>query len=141
MSHRAALGGLSGQVPGELESRLSSIKRILDIMDAAVAKRVGLSPEAYKKLIYDELWLDGQSAVKTGHADRIAKIKCSDKIIAATRSEVVRTFFGPVQVTFSKCPLISGILDLKLAKESKFRSEAEAMALVKKTKRSVVFNF
>lgn len=141
MSHRARLGGMAGQVPGELESRLASIKRILLHMDTTAANRVGISVEDYRKLIYDELWLDGVTAVNTRHADRLARIKCSSELASGTRTEVIRTFLGPVTVTFSKCPLISGILDAKLGKESKFRSVEEAVRFVRKVKRSETWSF
>jgi ATP-dependent protease ClpP protease subunit len=141
MSHRASLGGIGGQVPGELETRLASIKDTLNQMDASVAKRVGLSTEAYQKLIYDELWLNGNSAVRTKHADRLAKIKCSEDLISGKREETVNTMFGAVDVTYSTCPLINGILDAKLAKTAKFRSRSEALNLVKMKKRSVLWNF
>jgi ATP-dependent protease ClpP protease subunit len=142
MSHRAALGGLSGQVPGELESRLASIKVVLNQMDAVAAKRVGLTKEAYQKLIYDELWLDGISAVKTRHADRLAKIKCSKDLADATRQEEVLTLFGPVKITLSKCPLITGVLEAEFSREkSQFRSREEALSEVRKHKRRVSLEF
>lgn len=140
MSHRASLGGMGGQVPGELESRLKWIKDELLQMDTKVAKRVGLTVEDYRKLIYDELWLNGTSAVATKHADRVAKIKCSDNLIAGTNNDTVITMFGPVEVKTSKCPLINGILDFKFKREA-FRSEEEARQLVRKAKRSVMWSF
>lgn len=140
MSHRAAMSGLAGQVPGELETRLNSIKSILDNMDGRVAKRVGMSKEAYKALIYDELWLDGLSAVKSKHADKVAKMKCSKDIIAATDEQTFQTLFGPVRATFSKCPLISGAIDIKFDRKL-FRSVEEATREVVKVKRKIVMEY
>lgn len=140
MSHRASLGGLSGQVPGELETRLSAIKDTLNQMDASVAKRVGTSVEAYQKLIYDELWLNGRSAVAIKHADRLAKIKCDNELLVGKKVEEFMTPFGPVEATLSSCPLISGILDVKF-KQEHFRSEKEARSLVRQVKRSVMWGF
>lgn len=140
MSHRVAIGGLSGQVPGEATSRLAQILAKSNEMDEVVAKRVGLSVADYQKLIYDELWLSGTAAVKTKHADRIAKIKCSNELLKGTKLSVVSTMFGPVEVKTSACPLISGILDFKFKREN-FRSDKEAMELVRKAKRSAIWNF
>lgn len=136
MSHRVAIGGLSGQVPGEAISRLNDIIAVSNKMDASVAKRIGISVQDYQKLIYNELWLDGDSAVRTNHADRISKIKCSESLSTGTRKETFRTLFGPVDVTFSTCPLISGFLDIEFKKEM-FRNEQEAMREVKRVKRTV----
>lgn len=147
MSHRVSLGGLSGQVPGELVTRLNSIIAISNQMDDVASKRVGLTAEAYKKLIHDELWLNGADAVKTGHADRLAKIRCSADLINGTRIETVNTMFGPVEVTFSTCPLINGFLSFKFKREvdatvsTSFvvpRNDAEVVKEIKKVKRKVV---
>ena len=35
------------------------------------------------------------------------------KSLSGTYDKTVRTFFGPVKVTLSKCPLITGPLDIK----------------------------
>lgn len=140
MSHRASLGGLSGQIPGEFDSRLNWIKATVAEMDAKVAKRVGMSLEAYQKLIHDELWLTGTGAVNTKHADKLVKVKCDVALLTGTNSFTVNTLFGPVEVTTSKCPIITGILGVKFKKEA-FRSETEVLTLVKKAKRSVLWNF
>lgn len=140
MSHRVSIGGLSGQVPGEAVSRLNNIIAVSNKMDAAVAKRIGTSVSEYQKLIYNELWIDGDTAVKMKHADKVAKIKCSNDLLAGTKTEVVRTMFGPAEITISSCPLINGILGVKFQR-GVFRSENEAREQVRKTKRSVMWNF
>lgn len=140
MSHRVSIGGLSGQVPGEALSRLQNIINTSNEMDAKVAKRIGVSLTDYQKSIYDELWLSGDAAVKTRHADRVAKIKCSNDLMTETKVQNVRTIFGPVDVTTSACPLINGILELKFKREN-FRSVNEAAREVKRVKRSVTWNY
>lgn len=140
MSHRVSIGGLSGQVPGEAISRLQSIIDTSNEMDDKVAKRIGTSSEAYKKLIHDELWLSGSSAVSRNHADKIAKIRCSKELLEGVQKGTVNTMFGPVSVVTSKCPLISGILDFKFERKF-FRSSAEALRMVKRAKRSVMWRF
>jgi ATP-dependent protease ClpP protease subunit len=140
MSHRVSIGGLSGQVPGEATSRLANIIETSQEMDEKVAKRVGMSVEAYQKSIYDELWLSGLKAVKTRHADRIAKIKCDNNLLNGTQKSTVNTLFGPVEIVTSKCPLISGILDFSFKREN-FRSAKEALQMVRKAKRTAFWNF
>lgn len=140
MSHRAYLGGLEGQVPGEFEVRLNSLKVILDQMDAKVAKRVGLSVPAYRALIHDEFWVNGVSAVQSRHADKVARITCSKALLEGTKLEPVMTLFGPIDVEVSACPLISGPVSVKLKKESKFRSEVEAINHVRNVNRTVIWS-
>ena len=146
MSHRVSLSGLSGQVPGELVTRLNSIISTSNQMDDVAAKRVGLTRIAYQQLIHDELWLNGLDAVKTGHADRIAKLRCSNDLIKGTRVEAVDTIFGPVDVTFSTCPLITGYLSFKFNKMAQAtgtssyivpRNEAEVVREIRNAKRKI----
>lgn len=140
MSHRVRIGGLAGQVPGEAISRLNNIIAVSNKMDESVAKRIGLTLEAYQNLIYDELWLDGTNAVKLKHADRIAKIKCSESLMTKTKSQSVDTFFGPVEVKMSKCPLINGALGFEFKREA-FRSLEEVKTLVRRAKRTQIWNY
>lgn len=112
MSHRAAIGGLSGQVPGEANSRLKWITTIVEEMETKTSRRVGLSLAEYKELIRDELWLTGNEATSTGHADKVVRAKC-DSTLQGTSVQNFNTMFGPVQVTLHNCPLISGILAVK----------------------------
>jgi hypothetical protein len=51
-------------------------------------------------------------AVKTGHADAIAKVVC-DKSLQGTYIERQFTLFGAYDVTFSKCPLVRGFVKFK----------------------------
>jgi ATP-dependent protease ClpP protease subunit len=114
MSHRGAVSGLSGQVPGELNARLKMLEDLLNGMNQRAAKRVGMSVDAYQAAIINELWVSGENAVKTNHADEIANISC-DKSLSGIYSEVFATVFGPVEVEFSKCPLITIPVGFKFA--------------------------
>jgi hypothetical protein len=107
MSHRAYVGGLSGQVPGEANKRLKHIGSMVRKLSKDVSKRVGISYQKYLKSIYDELWLTAEQAVEQNHADAIAIVKC-DESLEGTTERLVRTIFGAINVTFSRCPLITG---------------------------------
>lgn len=107
MSHRAFVSGLRGQFPGELNTRVDMLMSSTTLLDEVAAKRVGLPLNDYKSLIHDELWLTGQNAVDAGHADEVVSAKC-DESLKGTYIELVNTFFGPLSVEFSKCPIIVG---------------------------------
>jgi ATP-dependent protease ClpP protease subunit len=119
MSHRGAVGGLSGQVPGELNSRLGRIQKILDGMSDRAAARVKMSKKDYDAAIINELWVSGQDAVSGNHADAIASVKCDKQLIQEKYTETLVTIFGSVGLVFSKCPLISSPIDVKFSKEVK----------------------
>lgn len=111
MSHRASIRGLSGEIGGELDSRYRFYKKLTESLDKMSAKRVGLSIEEYNKLVSDEFYTVGQEAVNSNHADEVALIKCDESLLK-TEDRTIRTFFGPLKVTFSKCPLVRGPLKI-----------------------------
>jgi len=121
MSHRAAVGGVGGQINGELNSRVQFFTDVSNVIDAISAKRVGQSLEAYQKSIINELWVVGADAVAKGHADDLAQVSCDKELAEGTKSEEIETMFGTLKATFSKCPLIVAPLDIsssnKRAKE------------------------
>lgn len=106
MSHRAHISGVSGQIPGELETRIKFYKDLLTNLDIQTASRVGLSLEEYSKLIHDEYWVVGASAVKAGHADELVEVVCSKKLVSMETVETITNMFGSLTVTWSGCPII-----------------------------------
>lgn len=140
MSHRMSVSGVAGQIPGEAITMVKFYQSISDEADAKAAKRVGLSIEEYRKLIYDELWMTGAQAVKMKHADKVTKFRCGGELIKGTRVEVVETLFGPVSVTYSKCPLVQGFLSFKLGRATTVtpRNEKEVMTEIKRARRMMI---
>jgi ATP-dependent protease ClpP protease subunit len=105
MSHRARVGGLGGQVKGELETRYRMIRRTVDQLDFVAATRMGMDTKAYETLVLNEYWVYGFDAVDAKAADEQVALRCGESMDG---TEVVsfQTFFGDVKVTFSKCPLM-----------------------------------
>jgi ATP-dependent Clp protease protease subunit len=119
MSHRGAVSGISGQVPGELNSRVNHIQAILNGMSTRASARVGMSKKDYEAAIVNELWVYGEEAVSGKHADALADVKCSQALMKDTYKESIITIFGRASLVFSKCPLISTPIDLQFDKEVK----------------------
>lgn len=117
MSHRAFASGLQGQFPGELNQRIEMLMKSTEELDKIAANRVGLKLEEYKSIIHDELWLTGADAVKRGHADEVVQATC-DESLSGTYEKKFFTFFGPVNVEFSNCPLIVGPISIKGTNEA-----------------------
>lgn len=128
MSHRATLGELGGEVPGELITRLDFIVDSLTGLDSTASKRMGIKLGDYQTLIRDEYWVRGDKAVKANAADKVVNVRCSSEL-SGTIDQTVYTFFGPVEVTFSKCPLISGVLAVKFAEGHYLSTEHRAQLL------------
>lgn len=109
MSHRAYLGGLKGQLNGELEERLQFYKDMTGELDKNSAARIGITYEEYKKLIVNEYWAGATKALSENHVDAIVSASC-DESLSGTHIKDIRTFFGNFSVEFSNCPLIRGPL-------------------------------
>jgi ATP-dependent Clp protease, protease subunit len=116
MSHRAS-GGMEGELGGEFDVRLNAVRRQIQYMDQIAANRMKMSLEAYRDLIRDEYWVHGFEAVGDRAADKLILARCG-KDMTGTREQEFMTFFGPVKVTFSKCPLITGPLEVKMDRVS-----------------------
>ncbi len=111
MAHRATVGGVGGQVPGEFLTMAAHIYRFVTTMDRQNAKRMGLSYEAYAELVRDEYWVIGDDAVAEKVADKTALIRCDDSLSGAYQ-ETMNSMFGPLLLTWSNCPAITAPLDV-----------------------------
>lgn len=105
MSHRASVNGLGGQVKGELETRYHMIRRTVDYLDFVASKRMGIDAKTYENKVLNEYWVYGFDAVSAKVADEQVLIRCGQSL-DGSEAMVFNTIFGPVTVTFSKCPLI-----------------------------------
>lgn len=113
MSHRARAGGLGGQIPGELDSRVNFLLTSLKMQDAKVAKRLGISLEDYQAKIVNEWWLNSETAIATNNADEIPQVQCNEALLNGTHTEVVNALFFTVKVVLSDCPLITGPISIE----------------------------
>lgn len=115
MSHRAALGGLAGQISGELESRLAMIKRLVTYLEVISSNRMKMKLEDYKQMIVNEYWVHGFDAIGQNAADEKVGLLCG-KSMMGTTTETVKTFFGNVDLIMSECPTIVGPVGISTAK-------------------------
>jgi ATP-dependent protease ClpP protease subunit len=119
MSHRGSVSGMSGQIPGELTSRIQFLQSLLDGMSERAAKRISMNKADYDAAIVNELWSYGKNAVNTNQADEVADVKCSKELLSGSYKKQVRTLFGPVELTYSKCPIISSPISMEFGNQIK----------------------
>jgi ATP-dependent Clp protease protease subunit len=115
MSHRAR-GGVEGQLPGELNTRVNFYMDELEKEDRFIAARIGLPYEKYRDLIRDEYWVGGETAIRDKMADEVVVARC-DKDLDGTEDVEILTLFGKITLTYSTCPLVSEPLKIALAAE------------------------
>lgn len=87
MSHQASLGA-RGKA-GEIETRLQLVRQILDLLDARVAARLGMSVAVYRQTIVNDWWLVGNSALNSKAADTLGSVACSAELITASKCPLV----------------------------------------------------
>ena len=126
MSHRASIRGLSGEINGELDQVLNLIKSNVRELDEIASERVGITLEEYNKAIADELWMTGEQAVDTNHADEVVLAKC-DKNIDGTYIQIIRFFGIELSVEFSNCPLITSPLSVRRSNGSILEDEDDSI--------------
>lgn len=92
--YHPASGGLQGEVD-KMSSRLGTLKRYIDKLDANVARRSHISLEEFRQLYEVELWLDAEDAVQRGFADSVVFVRgySANKLYPDFRSsdKVIRT--------------------------------------------------
>ena len=111
MSHKA-FGGFEGEFGGEssqVDSRYGLWLRRLKIMDSKTVERTkGKKTLKQYQAEYDnELWLNGEEAVKNGYADEVVAVKCSGAL-QGEREELVSFLGMKIRVRFDKCPIRTG---------------------------------
>lgn len=87
MSHQASLG-VRGKA-GELETRLDLVRQVLELLDARVSARLGMSVEKYRQLIVNDWWLVGSSAFEAKAADTLGSVACTPELVAASKCPLV----------------------------------------------------
>lgn len=141
MSHRGAINGIGGQIPGELNSRIGYIQGLLEQMNKKAAARIKSDLKSYQDSIVNELWLFGQNAVDAKNADAVANVTCDKKLVEGTYTQQFNSIFGSAEVVFSKCPLISGPIGFSFSREFKVKNKVNFIKTIQSTKRRVHLNF
>lgn len=113
-------------------SMVNFIRSMVKKMDVMQAKRIGISYKALKEKSRDDWWLFGDESVAQNTADKVVEVTCDHKLSSLTDQEKVAGMFWSFDVTWSRCPIIEGPLDVKASQTSGFLSP-EADAEYKKT--------
>lgn len=118
MSHRAKggfEGEFGGQDPSQLDSRYQLWKDIINTFDQKTVDRTNgkQTLAGYQKSYVSELWRVGQRAVNEGYADKVVSASCDGSLNGLDKHEA--SFMGmKINFSTSKCPMISGIVDVSM---------------------------
>jgi len=135
MSHRAAVGGVQGNIPGNAFTRLYSLLEMVTRLDEIVAKRAGLDLEMYQKMVVDELWMGAQQSIDLHFADKQVRVQCDKSLRGYGPTQNFSFFLGTIHVKFHKCPLITEpVIEVE-------KSDEAATALFNMSKQELVKTF
>lgn len=107
MSHRIN-GGIEGDIPQQVQSRLNHAADLGKQMDKQVISRTQgkYTLQQYQDLIRDEYWSVGETAIEDKFADEIATLKC-DSSLDGTETVVLNSMFFTAELEFNKCPILN----------------------------------
>ena len=114
MAHRAFIG-VQGQSPGEIGTRLAFFEQVVGDLASMAANRTGITTEAYQAKVVKEYWVYGAKAVKENQADAVVTLTCAADL-NGTSGETLYTMFGPIDIEWADCPLISGPVSISFGK-------------------------
>lgn len=111
---------MSVMTHGELE-KVKSKMNLYDQLHAShvqrESKRLGLTVEEYEKKVMNEWYIYGAQALTCNAADDVVKVDCDQHLLNSEYTIVFYTFFGPVEVAYSKCPLLKPPTSIKLKRD------------------------
>lgn len=128
MSHEG-MTGVQGTAPGQVSSRLAFSLSMFDRLEKiAIARSGKISKEKYKELNNSEIWMGAERAIELGFADEVVVARC-DSSLSGTKIQTFKVFVFTIEAVFSKCPLITGPLEMRMAgagsPEEKTKAENE----------------
>lgn len=114
MQHQTSLG-LEGPMANVLK-RLALTQSMECEINLQQANRLNMTLDRFTSLVHDDWWLFGNNIINNNVADKIVDIICDftpENIYVS-----MDTFFGPVKITYSSCPLSRSPLDISFSGRS-----------------------
>jgi ATP-dependent protease ClpP protease subunit len=103
MQHQMSLS-LDGPLEN-INNYLSFIHQINENLETMQASRLNMSTTDFKMKVMNDWWISGYNAIKENVVDELVLVKCTKDIVKKTEVIIVNTFFGLVELIFSKCPI------------------------------------
>ena len=103
MQHQMSLG-LEGNIEN-VNTYLNFIKGIDAELNKLQADKIGMPHAEFKDKIQNDWWIHGPDAKEKSVVDDIVLIKCHPELDGEYERLSVSTMFGPVELTYNKCPL------------------------------------
>jgi ATP-dependent Clp protease protease subunit len=111
MQHQMSLG-LKGNLEN-VNNYLEFIHLVNDNLEKMQADRMNMTENEFKNKVMNDWWIPGHMAKNYNAVDDLVMVKCAKELIPKRDKISVRTFFGIVDITYSKCPIGREPIDIK----------------------------
>jgi len=112
MQHQMSIG-LKGTLES-VKSKLDFAIEMNDILSKKQAERLEMTVDDFNRKTQDDWWMFGEKAIHNKAADKMVRVQCSRELYNDTMNMHFQTIFGPIEVIFSKCPLIKLPLSINI---------------------------
>lgn len=116
MQHQASLG-VQGPIK-QAANRFKLVEKLEKQSNEMQARRLGLTQQEFHDFYEHDGWLYGPEIVERNAGDEIVNVMCD---LDTSKNEKVRvwTWFGPVDLEYSICPLIHSLRNWTFVKNEK----------------------
>ena len=111
MQHQMSLG-IKGPIRN-IDNYLKMINNMENSINEYQAKRLNIDVNEFKELTESDWWLYGKDILKFNAADKIVSVYCTNDLYSITDNIQFETFFGMVDIKFSRCPLVQYPVDIE----------------------------
>lgn len=125
MQHQMSLG-LQDSIE-HVESYLSFVNSMKNTLNSHQAERMNLTQSEFESHIRSDWWMHGYDGLKNNAGDEIVHVLCHPSLANKRVMETFQTWFGPVDVVFSGCPLARDPLEIKFQKNHTYTEKDKAM--------------
>ena len=111
MQHQMSLG-LDGPLEN-VNNYLDFIHQINENLESMQAERLNMTVTDFKQKVVNDWWIPGHNAKNVNAVDELVMVKCSKEILTKREKITLRTFFGNIEIYFSKCPIAREPIEVK----------------------------
>ena len=109
---------------------LHFIHQINENLETMQANRLNMSINNFKNKVMNDWWIPGHNAIKENVVDELTLVKCTKDIVKKTENITVNTFYGPIELVFSKCPIGREPLEIRFHNFNNTNIEEELLNYV-----------
>lgn len=110
---------MSVRTGGELEklrSKMDFYQQLHDAVAEREAARLNMSLPDYEQRMMNEYYVYGHRALSENAADMVVSVGCDPSLLKLDHITTVYTFFGPVEIVYSNCPLLKQPTSIRMAR-------------------------